>query len=103
MGSIENAHYVYQEVAKNDFIDVQLDLGGKAASFVAEDADVNNAIDVIMRSAFYNSGQSRTSTQRVYVEKGIYDDFVNQFSKKAFETLNIGNPMDETTNIGPLA
>lgn len=41
MGSIESAHDVYFEVAKNDFIDVQLDLGGKEAAFVADDAGMD--------------------------------------------------------------
>eukprot|EP00347_Sterkiella_histriomuscorum_P004449 403360417 len=103
MGSLGSAHDVYMEVAKNDFIDVQLDLGGKEAAFVAEDADQDNAIEMLLKASFYNTGQSRNSMQRIFVEKVIYDEFVNKFSKRAFETLKLGDPMDESTNIGPLA
>ncbi|CDW75873.1 aldehyde dehydrogenase [Stylonychia lemnae] len=91
MGSLESAHDVYQEVAKNDFIDVQLDL------------DMENAAEVLLRAAFYNAGQSRNSMQRIYIEKAISNDFINLFSKMAFERLQIGDPMDEQTDIGPLA
>lgn len=87
MGSLASAHDVYQEVAQNDFIDVQLDLGGKEAAFVAPDCDIDIATDAILKAAFYNSGQSRNSIQRVYVHKELYSDFTNHFSKKAFETL----------------
>lgn len=61
MGSLESAHDVYQEVAQNDFIDVQLDLGGKDAAYIAPDADIELALTTLVKGAFYNSGQSRNS------------------------------------------
>lgn len=56
MGSLESAHDVYTEVANNDFIDVQLDLGGKEAAYVDEDCNVDLAITELLRGAFYNTG-----------------------------------------------
>lgn len=47
MGSLENAHDVYTSVASNDFIDVQLDLGGKDAAYVSDDCDLDQAIGKI--------------------------------------------------------
>jgi acyl-CoA reductase-like NAD-dependent aldehyde dehydrogenase len=43
-------------VASNDFIDVQLDLGGKEAAYVAPDADLDKATKILLRGAFYNTG-----------------------------------------------
>ena len=103
MGSLESAQYVYTEVAHNDFIDVQLDLGGKEAAYVDPDCDVDLAIKRLLEGAFYNTGQTRNSIERIYVHKEIYNDFVNRYTKKAFEELKIGDPMLETTNIGPIA
>ncbi|TNV79592.1 hypothetical protein FGO68_gene16974 [Halteria grandinella] len=103
MGSLQSAHDVYTEVAQNDFIDVQLDLGGKDAAYVAGDCDVELTVQTLVKGAFYNTGQSRNSIQRIYVHKDISGDFINQFSKKAFDELKLGNPLLDTTNIGPMA
>ena len=103
MGSLKSAHDVYMEVANNDFIDVQLDLGGKDAAYVSPDCDIDLALTTLVKGGFYNTGQSRNSIQRIYVHKDISSDFINQFSKKAFEELVMGDPMLETTNIGPMA
>ena len=103
MGSLESAHDVYKEVAQNDFIDVQLDLGGKDGAYIAPDCDLDLALKELVKGVFYNTGQSRNSIQRIYVHKDISGDFINHFSKKAFEDLTIGDPMRETTNIGPMA
>lgn len=64
---------------------------------------MDKASDVLLRAAFYVSGQSRNSMQRIYVHKDISTDFINMFSKKAFERLKIGDPMKDDTNIGPIA
>lgn len=103
MGSLESAHDVYLEVANNDFIDVQLDLGGKDAAYISPDYDPELTLQTLVKGAFYNTGQSRNSIQRIYVHKDISGDFINQFSKKAFEELKLGDPMNEDTNIGPMA
>jgi len=48
-------------VADNDFIDVQLDLGGKDAAYVAPDCDEDLALQTLVKGVFYNTGQSRNS------------------------------------------
>jgi acyl-CoA reductase-like NAD-dependent aldehyde dehydrogenase len=103
MGSLESAHDVYIDVAANDFIDVQLDLGGKDGAYVAPDADMDLALQTLLKGSYYNTGQSRNTIQRIYVHKDIGGDFINHFSKKVFEELKIGDPMKEDTNIGPMA
>ncbi len=103
MGSLESAHDVYTDVAENDFIDVQLDLGGKDGAYVAPDCDIELALQTLVKGSYYNTGQSRNSIQRIFVHKEISGSFINQFSKKVFEELKIGDPMKEDTNIGPMA
>jgi acyl-CoA reductase-like NAD-dependent aldehyde dehydrogenase len=56
MGSIENAHDVYRDVAYNDFIDVQLDLGGKDGAYVAPDCDFVSTVETLVKGAYYNTG-----------------------------------------------
>ena len=60
-------------------------------------------LNELVKGSFYNTGQSRHSIQRIFVHKSISKEFINAFSKKAFETLKLGDPMLESTNIGPIA
>lgn len=61
MGSLESAADVYTDVAENDFIDVQLDLGGKDGAYVAPDCDLDLALQTLVKGSYYNTGQSRNS------------------------------------------
>ena len=80
---------------------VQLELGGNAASVLDHDTDIDDAIKRIIFGAFYQSGQSCVSVQRILIHESIYDTF-----KKAFITevqkLKMGNPKDEDVLIGPI-
>jgi acyl-CoA reductase-like NAD-dependent aldehyde dehydrogenase len=70
---------------------------------VAPDFDKELTLQTLVKGVFYNTGQSRNSIQRIFVHKDISGDFINDFSKKAFEELKIGDPMLDSTNIGPIA
>jgi acyl-CoA reductase-like NAD-dependent aldehyde dehydrogenase len=80
---------------------VQLELGGKDPIYVRDDVDVKVAAAAIADGAFYNTGQSCCSVERVYVHHGIHDAFVRAFvaEVKGFKT---GDPLDEASYIGPL-
>eukprot|EP00349_Pseudokeronopsis_sp_Brazil_P000969 CAMPEP_0202961582 /NCGR_PEP_ID=MMETSP1396-20130829/5644_1 /ASSEMBLY_ACC=CAM_ASM_000872 /TAXON_ID= /ORGANISM="Pseudokeronopsis sp., Strain Brazil" /LENGTH=112 /DNA_ID=CAMNT_0049681507 /DNA_START=519 /DNA_END=857 /DNA_ORIENTATION=- len=91
------------EVAHNDFIDVQLDMGGKNQAYVAQDANFDQAVEEILKQSFYNSGQMRTAVQTIYLHQNVATDFTNEFSRRAFERLKLGDPMDPATNVGPIA
>ncbi len=80
---------------------VILELGGNAACIVDEDADVDDAVDRIIIGAFYQSGQSCISVQRIIVHDRIYDTFRDKLVA-ATKKLKMGNPRDEDTFIGPL-
>ena len=81
--------------------DVSFEMGGKNAGIVFADCDFDKAIEGISRSSFLNSGQVCLGTERVYVERPIFDKFVSALKEKA-EAVNYGKPTDEGVNYGPL-
>ncbi|MDP2537659.1 aldehyde dehydrogenase family protein [Alteromonas stellipolaris] len=80
---------------------VVLELGGNAACVVDEDADISDAIDRIIVGAYYQSGQSCISVQRLLVHSSIYDDFKSRYVERV-KALVSGDPSDEDTFIGPM-
>ena len=80
---------------------VSLELGGKNAALVFADCDFEVAVDTVTRSAFENCGQVCLGTERVYVERPIFDKFVKALEAKA-EGMKPGRPDDPATKIGPL-
>ena len=80
---------------------VVLELGGNAACVVDEDADISDAIDRIIVGAYYQSGQSCISVQRLLVHSSIYDEFKSRYVERV-EALVSGDPSDEDTFIGPM-
>lgn len=80
---------------------VVLELGGNAACIVDADADLEDALERIIFGAFYQSGQSCISVQRLLVQRSIYDTFKLRLID-AVKELKVGNPRDEDTFIGPM-
>lgn len=80
---------------------VTLECGGKSANIVLADADVAMAVDGALYAAFFHSGQCCTAGTRLLVQKAIYDDFMSRFLAKA-KQIQLGNPADEATDMGPL-
>ena len=80
---------------------VVLELGGNAACVVDEDADINDAIQRIIIGAYYQSGQSCISVQRLLVHRSIYDEFKQAYVDKV-SNLVAGDPASEDTFIGPM-
>src|SRR6185437_11512255 len=80
---------------------VSLELGGKNPGLVFADCDLEAAIAGIARATFLNTGQICLGTERVYVERPIFERFVSALKEKA-ETLKPGHPSDKSTGIGPL-
>jgi acyl-CoA reductase-like NAD-dependent aldehyde dehydrogenase len=88
-------------VAGRKMIKVQLELGGKDPVYVCEDVDVKAAAAGIADGAFYNTGQSCCSVERIYVHEKIHDAFVAAFVAEV-KGYKIGDPMDEASYIGPI-
>lgn len=80
---------------------VTLELGGNAPCIVDDDANLELAAARITFGAFYQSGQSCVSVQRVLVHRRIYEDLRGRLLARA-EKLRCGDPLDETTDLGPL-
>jgi acyl-CoA reductase-like NAD-dependent aldehyde dehydrogenase len=89
------------EVVGPRMIPMQLELGGKDPAYVCEDVDVAAVAAGIADGAFYNTGQSCCSVERIYVHESIHDAFVEAFLKTV-SGFKIGDPMEEDTYIGPL-
>jgi len=81
--------------------DVSFELGGKNAGVVFADCDLEQALEGTARSVFANCGQVCLGTERVYVERSIFNEFVAGLKARA-EGLKIGVPNDETTSMGPM-
>jgi acyl-CoA reductase-like NAD-dependent aldehyde dehydrogenase len=82
-------------------IKTQLELGGKDPIYVCEDVDVKAAAAGIADGAFYNTGQSCCSVERIYVHERIYEAFVAAFVAEV-KTFRMGDPLDEKTYIGAI-
>lgn len=80
---------------------VSLEMGGKNPAIVFADCDFDAAIEGTMRSCFANAGQVCLGTERVYVERPLFDKFVAALKERA-EGLKLGVPEDKATTMGPL-
>jgi succinate-semialdehyde dehydrogenase/glutarate-semialdehyde dehydrogenase len=80
---------------------VSLELGGNAPFLVFDDADLDEAVAGALICKFRNSGQTCISANRIFVQDGIYDDFVPALVEAA-RALKVGNGLDPETKVGPL-
>ncbi len=78
-----------------------MELGGKSASLVLKDADLELAINGSLCSIFLNQGQMCTAMSRILVEDDIYDKFINDFVEKA-KRIKLGDSLNYETQMGPL-
>jgi len=99
-GGPETARHIIKNSSEN-LSEVSLELGGKSPVAVFEDADQDNAINGITAGIFGASGQSCIAGSRLYIQKGIYNEFLDKLAKRA-EKIKIGAPMDPDTEMGPL-
>lgn len=91
-----------QQQAAGRLVRTQLELGGKSALIVMEDADLDAALDAVMTAGFACSGQWCTSTSRLLLQKGIADAFLESVIQRC-DQLVVGDPLDERTDMGPVA
>ena len=83
-------------VASKNLVPVSLELGGKGANIIFNDADIDNAVHWAVEAIFRNAGQVCLAGSRLYVQSGIYDEFIKRY-KAAAEALVIGDPKDPAT------
>jgi len=82
-------------------VKMQLELGGKDPTYVADDADPKIAAESLADGAMYNTGQSCCSVERIYVHEKIHDAFVDAFVETV-RGMRLGSPADEATYIGAI-
>jgi len=99
-GSTEVGTRVMQ-LAAHDIKRVSLELGGKSANIVFADCDFERAVASAASSSLGNAGQDCCARSRVLVERAIYDRFSSALTD-AFEKVEVGDPLDEDTEMGPL-
>ena len=81
---------------------MSLELGGNAPFIVFDDADLDAAVEGAMASKYRNAGQTCVCANRLYVQDGVYDAFVEKLTAKVKESLKVGNGVDAGVTTGPL-
>ena len=100
-GGPETARHIIRNSAEN-LSEVSLELGGKSPVAVFDDAHQENAINGITAGIFGASGQSCIAGSRLYLQKNIYNVFLDKLVNRA-NKIKLGNPMDSDTQMGPLS
>jgi len=80
---------------------LSLELGGNAPFIVFDDADIDSAVEGAFASKYRNAGQTCVCSNRLYVQEGVYDTFVEKFATKV-KTAKVGNGFEDGINQGPL-
>ena len=99
-GSTEVGSKLMAACAEN-ITKLSLELGGNAPFLVFDDADLDEAVEGAMVCKFRNAGQTCVCANRIYVQDGVYDAFLEKL-EAAIRELTLGSGMDEDTDIGPL-
>src|SRR6186713_2579248 len=99
-GSTDTGRIIAERCAAQNKI-VSLEMGGKNAIIVMDDADLDNAVEGSVWGAFGTSGQRCTASSRLVVHKKVYKKFVQKFVERV-ATLRVGNGLDPKTDVGPV-
>lgn len=88
-------------IAADKMMPVSLELGGKSPTMVLDDADLDHAVNGVLYGIFSSSGESCIAGSRLFVARGIYDEFLTRLAEGA-NALRVGDPASERTQMGPL-
>jgi aldehyde dehydrogenase (NAD+) len=99
-GGDATGQHVY-ELAARGIKPVTLELGGKSANIVFEDADIDNAVKGAVSGIFAATGQTCIAGSRLLVQRSIHDEFMKRLLALA-STARMGDPLEETTQVGPI-
>nr|AWN56744.1 aldehyde dehydrogenase 2C4 [Crocus sativus] len=99
-GSTEIGRVVMEAAAKSNLKHVSLELGGKSPLIIFDDANLDMAVNLASMAIFYNKGEVCCAGSRIYVQEGIYDEFVKKAVEKA-KSWVVGDPFDPNVQNGP--
>jgi acyl-CoA reductase-like NAD-dependent aldehyde dehydrogenase len=99
-GSVDGGKAV-ERAAAGRFIGTGLELGGKDPAYVRADAPLEEAVEALVDGAFFNAGQSCCAVERIYVQKRLFDPFVEAFTRLTRQ-YRLGNPLEPQTTLGPM-
>ena len=91
--------YNVAKAAADKLIPATLELGGKSANIVFEDAQMDKAIDGALMGILFNQGQVCCAGSRLFIQRSIYDQFLEKLKEK-FESVRVGDPLDPHTQMG---
>src|SRR6185295_16041115 len=99
-GSTEVGKIIQRAIAGTDK-KITLELGGKAANIIFEDAPIDQAVEGVINGIFFNQGHVCCAGSRLFVQENVADLVINKL-KQRLETLIVGNPLDKNTDIGAI-
>jgi aldehyde dehydrogenase (NAD+) len=99
-GSTDVGKYIMKSVAGSGK-KYTLELGGKAANIIFEDAAIDQAVEGIVNSIFFNQGHVCCAGSRLYVQEGVADEVISKLRKR-MDSLIVGDPLDKNTDIGAI-
>ena len=99
-GSTEVGKIIQRATANTDK-KLTLELGGKAANIIFEDAAINQAVEGIINGIYFNQGHVCCAGSRLFVQESVHDEVIQKL-KARIENLMVGDPMDKNTDIGAI-
>ncbi|EGO20009.1 putative 1-pyrroline-5-carboxylate dehydrogenase [Serpula lacrymans var. lacrymans S7.9] len=99
-GSTLTGRKIMEAAAKSNLKPVTLELGGKSPNVIFDDADLDQAVKWAIHGIYFNHGQNCSAGSRIFIQAGIYDEFLRQFTEQAL-ALKVGDPFDPSTFQGP--
>ncbi|KAJ7902052.1 aldehyde dehydrogenase domain-containing protein [Mycena olivaceomarginata] len=99
-GSTLVGRKIMAAAAASNLKNITLELGGKSPNIIFDDADLEQAVNWAAHGIFWNHGQACCAGSRVYVQAGIYDEFLRRFTEKT-KKINVGDPFAPGVDQGP--
>ncbi|TFK33766.1 aldehyde dehydrogenase domain-containing protein [Crucibulum laeve] len=99
-GSTLVGRKIMEAAAKSNLKNVTLELGGKSPNIIFDDADLEQAVNWSAHGIFWNHGQACCAGSRIFVQAGIYDEFLKRFTEKA-QKIRVGDPFGKDIDQGP--
>ncbi|KAG6371457.1 aldehyde dehydrogenase domain-containing protein [Boletus reticuloceps] len=99
-GSTLVGRKIMEASSKSNLKDVTLELGGKSPNIIFDDADLDQAVKWAAFGIFWNHGQTCCAGSRIFVQEGIYDEFLKRFTEEA-RSIKLGDPFNPQTGQGP--